>query len=58
MTMINVRIYDPVLTKCYELMFSATTYRDALVQAEIKVKPWGHVVRGFGSGISAEGKRE
>ena len=57
MTMINIKIYDPEMCKCYDLTFSAANYKDAFAQAETKVKPWGHVVRGIGSNIKMEGKR-
>lgn len=55
--MISIRIYDPEMCRCYELLFSANSYNDALKQAEAKVSPWGHIVRGYGSDIKVEGKR-
>jgi len=55
--MFNIQIYDKDIGKCYELVLSANSGKDALKQAEERVKPWGHTIRGFGSDIKAEGKR-
>jgi hypothetical protein len=54
---VSMLIYDPDMNRKYELDFCVSKLQDAWTAAELKVKPWGHVVRGFGTSNKVEGSR-